>query len=128
MIQLFYDPDDGRRVPILGAVGALQFDVVQYRLQTEYGVETRSEAGPWSLLRWVSPEMSKDELRGLILPGGAKLAQDAEGDPVILFPTDWTYRYFVSNHPKVPLLDVPFRRRQESPETTTALENAVSRP
>src|SRR5690606_12289134 len=39
-IQLLYPLDSGSREPILTAVGALQFDVVRYRLEAEYGVET----------------------------------------------------------------------------------------
>jgi peptide chain release factor 3 len=113
VIQLFHDPDEARRVPILGAVGALQFDVVQYRLQSEYNVETRLESAPWTVLRWVSPEISMDQLRGLILPGGARLAKDASGDAVLLFPNDWTLRYFASKNPDLALLEVPFGRGSE---------------
>jgi peptide chain release factor 3 len=110
VVQLFHDPDEVRRVPILGAVGALQFDVVQYRLQSEYNVETRLETAPWTLLRWVSPEVGMDQLRELILPGGAKLAKDASGGAVLLFPNDWSFRYFASNHPQLHVQDVPFGR------------------
>jgi peptide chain release factor 3 len=97
-------------VPILGAVGALQFDVVQYRLQAEYNLETRLETAPWAVLRWVCPDAGMEQLRELILPGGVKLAQDASGDAVLLFPSEWALRYFASNHPQLGLQDAPFRR------------------
>jgi peptide chain release factor 3 len=34
---------ESKRQPILAAVGQLQFEVVQFRLAQEYGVETRLE-------------------------------------------------------------------------------------
>ena len=37
---------------VLGALGQLQFEVVKYRLEAEYGVEVRVEAVPWVLARW----------------------------------------------------------------------------
>ena len=45
--------DSPVRVPLLGAVGTLQFDVLQYRLETEYGAPTRLESASWNLARWV---------------------------------------------------------------------------
>ena len=39
-------------VPMLGAVGPLQFEVLQARLISEYQCETRLEHSPWTLVRW----------------------------------------------------------------------------
>src|SRR5205823_9059292 len=43
VVQSFFIKDSAQRVPLLGAVGPLQFEVVQYRMQTEYGAESRLE-------------------------------------------------------------------------------------
>ena len=43
VIQVFHLKDAATRVPLLGAVGPLQFEVVQYRLQSEYGLERALE-------------------------------------------------------------------------------------
>src|SRR5437899_7923638 len=51
--QAFSLKDAAQRVPLLGAVGPLQFEVVQYRMQTEYGAESRLEPGPWKVIRWM---------------------------------------------------------------------------
>src|SRR5207302_4513955 len=56
VVQAFQFKDSAQRVPLLGAVGPLQFEVVQYRMQTEYGAESRLEPGPWKILRWVAHE------------------------------------------------------------------------
>jgi len=46
-------PIFGRREPILGVVGALQFDVVAARLKSEYGVECDIDRLKYSIARWV---------------------------------------------------------------------------
>src|SRR5439155_1512673 len=50
VVQSFSLKDSSQRVPLLGAVGPLQFEVVQYRMQSEYGAESRLEHGPWKVL------------------------------------------------------------------------------
>ena len=64
--------DATQRVPLLGAVGPLQFEVVQYRMQTEYGAESRLEPGPWKVIRWVLEPERRSTIR--ILPTGARSA------------------------------------------------------
>src|SRR4029079_15982397 len=67
-------PSYGRREPILGVVGALQFDVVAARLKGEYGVEADIERMKYSLARWVKwPDGEEGELqlptRGVLSAG-----------------------------------------------------------
>ena len=52
LMQVFY-VTAGRREPIVGVVGALQFDVITSRLQTEYGVAVEIEPAPYTAARWV---------------------------------------------------------------------------
>ena len=52
-VQIMYSADDLRRDPILAAVGQLQFEVVQFRMQNEYNVETQLELLPYGVARWV---------------------------------------------------------------------------
>ena len=47
VIQVFHLRNAGQRVPLLAAVGPLQFEVVQYRLESEYGAPSRLESAPW---------------------------------------------------------------------------------
>ncbi len=78
------------------------------------------------MLRWVSPEVNWDQLRGLILPGDTKLANDTSGDAVLLFPSDWTFRYFASNNPKLALLEVPFGQGPPNGQPTMRPREAMS--
>ena len=53
-VQILYDIDQSKRDPILAAVGQLQLEVVQHRLESEYSVETRVESMGFQVARWVS--------------------------------------------------------------------------
>ncbi|MDZ4242655.1 MAG: peptide chain release factor 3 [Candidatus Omnitrophota bacterium] len=48
--------------PLLGAVGPLQFEVLQYRLKDEYRAEASLEMMPWKVLRWLDPSMEIEDL------------------------------------------------------------------
>jgi peptide chain release factor 3 len=106
VVQSFMIKDSAQRVPLLGAVGPLQFEVVQYRMQTEYGAESRLEQSPWKVMRWVTngdattfPESQ--------LPTGARLAFDAGNRLVVLFADQWSCDYFGQKHPNLELTALP---------------------
>ena len=109
VIQAFYLKNSAQKVPLLGAVGPLQFEVVQYRLQDEYGAESRMEQTNWKVLRWISPEHSEEEINQIVLPAGAAFAFDSEERSVILFTSEWSMNYFFEKHPKIKLADIPFK-------------------
>jgi peptide chain release factor 3 len=90
-VQVLYRLDAMRREPILAAVGQLQFDVVQARLENEYSVRTTLEPLPFSLARWVR---GPEELI-LRLPNRNEvvLARDSEDSYVALFSGPFYLRY-----------------------------------
>ncbi|HWH72122.1 MAG TPA: EF-Tu/IF-2/RF-3 family GTPase, partial [Candidatus Sulfotelmatobacter sp.] len=118
VVQSFLIKDSAQRVPLLGAVGPLQFEVVQYRMQTEYGAESRLEQAPWKILRWAVTDdgVPIDDSQ---LPTGAKLAFDAAGKPVILFQEEWSCNFYAERNPKIRLLALP-------PEPTPAEAEAMA--
>lgn len=103
VIQTFSSLDQASATTLLGAVGQLQFDVVIYRLQNEYGAEPRLEPAPFTLVRWFGASVRKEQVENLFLGAGVKLAQDLNGKLVILFPTTWALDYFAKEHPKLDL-------------------------
>ncbi len=94
-------------ITLLAAVGPLQFEVVQYRLQTEYNAEVRVEPAPWQFLRWLDPHPALEQPTRLVTARGVARATDADGRPVILFPNDWTMSYFVEKNPDLKLRELP---------------------
>ena len=112
VVQSFFIKDSAQRVPLLGAVGPLQFEVVQYRMQTEYGAESRLEHAPWKILRWATTEEGVP-LEETLLPTGAKLAADKAGNTVILFTEQWACDFFAQRNPKVHLAALPPDARLE---------------
>lgn len=107
VIQQYTVPNSVARVPLLGAVGPLQFEVVQYRLESEYNAESRLEQAPWTILRWLQPPAGVTVPDGLAQGSGMMLAQDADDRWVILFDTPWAQRYFEQRNPDVKLLELP---------------------
>ena len=106
VIQTFNLLDGLPGVPLLGAVGQLQFEVVAYRLENEYGAEARLEPAAFTQVRWFSLDVKKEQARDLFLGSGVKLAEDIEGELVILFPNTWSMEYFREKNPKLELFAV----------------------
>lgn len=87
--QAYHVHGSTQAVPMLGAVGPLQFEVLQARLISEYQVETRLEHSPWSVVQWFE-EKEPDPMRRerdapeVQLPSGSAIARDQDGNWVVL--------------------------------------------
>ena len=103
-VQILYDTDQSKRDPILAAVGQLQLEVVQHRLENEYGVPTRLEPLGFSVARWVSGGWSELEKLGRIF--NCKTVRDAWDRPVLLFKNDWNLNQLIEDHPDLELASV----------------------
>jgi len=82
--------DEGGGPLILAAVGQLQFEVVQARLETEYGVESKLEPIGYTLARWADggwDAVDKADADGKLF--GSMIVQDRWKRPVLLFRNDW---------------------------------------
>lgn len=106
-VQVFYIDNAIQKVPLLGAVGPLQFEVVQYRLETEYNAPSRLETTNWSIARWLPADFPASDLSSLKLPSNAKLAEDSFHKPVILFSSEWEMHYFSELNPNTSLHEIP---------------------
>ncbi len=107
VIQVLNIRHAASKVPLLAAVGPLQFEVVQYRLESEYGATSRLESTPWSVVRWLPLGITEAELDALTLPTGSQIAIDLGGNAVVLFANEWSANYFPQTNPKVPLSALP---------------------
>ena len=99
LMQVFY-VTSGRREPIVGVVGALQFDVIASRLGSEYNVEVQIEPASYTAARWLADPAVPIPPLG----GGAAVAVDRQERHVILFASEWEVQYFARQHPDLALL------------------------
>ncbi|HHP7245925.1 MAG TPA: peptide chain release factor 3 [Elainellaceae cyanobacterium] len=100
-VQIMYSADESKRDPILAAVGQLQFEVVQFRLQNEYGVDTRIEPLPYSVARWVAGGWEALEKAGRLF--NTVTVKDSWGRPVLLFRNEWNCQQVEMDHPELEL-------------------------
>ncbi len=97
LMQVFF-LSSGRREPIIGVVGALQFDVIAGRLRSEYNVTAEIEPVAYAAARWLGGTDDPP------LSGSNAMAVDRHDRRVILFESEWGLRYFERHHPDVILL------------------------
>ncbi|HEX2253350.1 MAG TPA: peptide chain release factor 3 [Thermoanaerobaculia bacterium] len=101
-IQVFYEVAAARREPILGAVGELQFDVVQSRLEQEYGVATQVHRLPHRGALWVlAPAAAQAQVQWPMR--GVMQAQDSEGRLVALTESEWAADFLREKNPELEL-------------------------
>ena len=75
---------------IVGVVGVLQFDVMRFRMESEYGVEIKMENLPYEYIRWVTETPAP--LTELNLTSDTKRVKDMKGNPLLLFAHEWSIR------------------------------------
>ncbi len=90
-IQVFNNPSAVRREPILAAVGELQFDVVRFRLESEYNTATDIQWLPYKVARWITGDEAA--LQNLKLPYASVLVKDQLGHTAVLFTSAWEAEY-----------------------------------
>ncbi|THU03661.1 peptide chain release factor 3 [Lampropedia puyangensis] len=97
-IQVF-KPDAGGNM-LLGAVGQLQFEVVQHRLKTEYDAEVRLEPSQYTSARWISAE-TPDELRKFEIAYPLRMAHDAANALAYMCTSPYDVRLAQERFPKI---------------------------
>jgi len=107
VVQALYLRNSPTPIPLLAAVGPLQFDVFKHRLESEYGAEPRIEPTSWTSMRWLDWNGTDPTAASLMLPGGVALALDSHDDTVVLFPNEWLIRFFEEKNEAVRLTKMP---------------------
>ena len=95
-------PIYGKREPILGVVGALQFDIVEARMKNEYGVTCQVDKLPHVAARWVGDDGGQP----MRLPQGVLETVDRDERRVLLFQSEWELQYTQRENPTLQLLAV----------------------
>lgn len=102
-IQIFQEFSGGMEEIIVGVVGVLQFDVLQFRLEKEYGVTIRMEALPYEHLRWIVP--NGFDLQQLKTISDMKKVKDLKDHPLILFANAWSIQMLLDRNPGLALTE-----------------------
>ena len=89
-IQIFQEFNTGMEEIIVGVVGVLQFDVLRFRLESEYGVEIRMDPLPYEYIRWI--ENDGIDVAKLNITTDSKRVKDLKDRPLLLFTHEWSIR------------------------------------
>lgn len=101
-IQIFQEFNTGMEEIIVGVVGVLQFDVLQFRLRSEYNVEIRLDQLPYEHIRWIenAEEVDVNTISGT---SDMKKIKDLKGNPLLLFVNSWSVGMVQERNPKLRL-------------------------
>ena len=99
LTDMFLDAGATRRDPILGVVGKLQFEVVQYRLESEYGVKAAIEPLSYEIIRYL--EGDEKDIRAIYWGSNARAVQTRDGKPAALINSAWHLDYLKDKNPNV---------------------------
>ena len=100
-IQIFKLPDAGLEEVIVGVVGTLQFDVFEYRMRSEYGVELRMSGLPYEHLRRITA--CSGDPREIELCTGSKILQDFKDNYLVAFGGEWSVGFLTKHNPGLEL-------------------------
>ena len=111
-IQLFIDPIVGPQDPIIGVVGELQFEVLLYRLEDEYGLDVKLARTPYTVARWPRDKAGKPVKR---LSGNLQMFEDSAGNPVILLAQEWDLNWAKKENPDIEFATSILQVREGTP-------------
>ncbi len=88
-IQIFQEYNTGMEEIIVGVVGVLQFEVLEYRLKNEYNVDVKLETLPYEHIRWIENPQEVDVNR-IVGTSDMKKIKDLKGNPLLVFANSWS--------------------------------------
>ena len=103
-IQIFKVPNSGMEEVIVGVVGTLQFDVFQYRMKSEYGVDLRMEGLPYEEIRLI--DSYPGDLSDLNLGSDAELLEDYRGRSLLVFSSYWAIDFTCRRNPGLQVSEI----------------------
>ena len=92
-IQIFRDLGGGMEEVIVGVVGVLQFEVLEYRLNTEYKVDIRMQELPYEHIRWIENDPDELNPKDLDLTSDTRCIEDLKGNHLLLFASEWSINW-----------------------------------
>lgn len=102
-VQIFKEVHIGVEEYIVGAVGVLQLEVLEYRLKAEYSAEPVVERLPYRFARWITSDIADPE--SLKLTSTTKVVIDKAENYVLLFENQWSIDWALENNKGLTLVD-----------------------
>jgi peptide chain release factor 3 len=90
----------GGNKKIIGCVGELQFEVIQYRLLQEYGAAAEFRSLPFYKACWLTSNDAK-KLEDFLRFKQQNSAEDKDGHPVYLAQSEWFLNTEITNNPDI---------------------------
>lgn len=109
-IQVFKQTDIGLESLTIGVVGALQFEVLEHRLKSEYGVDLRIQPLSYRHARWICNDIS--EPKKLSLTSSTGIVQDKDDRYVLLFENEWSINWALERNKGLELTDIATKQMQ----------------
>ena len=102
-IQIFFYPNSGMEQVVVGVVGVLQYDVLRFRMKSEYGVEFRQRDLPHEFIRRVGN--ADFSTAAYNLPSDVLWVRDVRGRDLLVFNGQWTVRWAEDKNPALRLAE-----------------------
>ncbi|ADK16853.1 MULTISPECIES: peptide chain release factor 3 [Clostridium] len=103
-IQVFKQLNIGIEEIIIGVVGVLQFEVLEYRMKNEYNVDIKVDMLPYRAIRWI--ESSSTKVEDLILTSDTKKVKDLKGRDLLIFQSEWSISWALEHNKGLELSDI----------------------
>jgi peptide chain release factor 3 len=98
-IQMFFEPGASMERVTVGVVGTLQFDVLKFRMKSEYNVDYISTPQPYQAIRRIVEPANPQGVKFY----DNKWVQDVRGNNYVLFQGEYMIRWFLDQNPGVVL-------------------------
>lgn len=103
-IQVFKQLNIGIEEIIVGVVGVLQFEVLEYRLKSEYNVDIKMDRLPYRYIRWI--ENSDIDVNKLTLTSDTRLVKDLKERDILIFQSEWAISWALEHNKGLVLSDI----------------------
>ncbi len=100
-VQILKDYYDPTGTPTIAAVGRLQFEVLQHRLKSEYGVESQISDLPYTCSSWIT-----GPIENFIKPSQSVFVIDQRDNLMILFSSKWDKQHAIAKNPNHGFADI----------------------
>lgn len=97
VVQILRNDARGDANPVMAAVGPMQFEVMQARMENEYNVETETDPIPYSVARRTDAESAPELGR----QRGVEIFTRTDGELIALFGDKWKLAFIEKEHPEL---------------------------